>query len=194
MPEENPAESETANLSISNGASRPPGGEPDEPPSIEDLRVELWKAVQDDILAAFQVDRIVDQTSAETATRVAAAVTSLVIAGGPEYSEHLEQAREHIKELAGIGGEASSYRAFVRMHLWDTGVRTGWWSEADVERSTSEGIEWQTVTSSAYRAAADAMDAILLRDFLSPEQFGILVEPLRRVVGSIWEIKRQPQD
>ncbi|MDA8373244.1 MAG: hypothetical protein M0Z91_03140, partial [Actinomycetota bacterium] len=76
MPEENPAESETANLSISNGASRPPGGEPDEPPSIEDLRVELWEAVQDDILAAFQVDRIVDQTSAETATRVAAAVTS----------------------------------------------------------------------------------------------------------------------
>ena len=194
MPEENPAESETANLSTFAGASCPSGGEPDEPPSIEDLRVELWEAVQGDILAAFQVDRIVDLTSAETATRVAAAATSLAIAGGPEYGEHLEQAREHIKALAGIGGEASSYRAFVRMHLWDTGVRTGWWSEADVEKSTSEGIQWRTVTSSAYRAAVDAMDAILLRDFLSPEQFGVLVEPMRLVVGSIWEIKRRPQD
>ncbi|MDA8208664.1 MAG: hypothetical protein M0Z92_06645 [Actinomycetota bacterium] len=190
MPEQNPTKSETANITTTDGASHPAGDEQrptDEPRSVEDLRVEIWAAVREDILAAQRIDRIVDQTSAETAFRVSANIAALSTAGGAEYRARRREARRRILALSELGGEASSHRAFVRSQLWDSGVRSGWRSEADVEKTASDGVEWHHIKSLAYRAASDAMDAALFRDFLTPEQFGILVEPLHLVVGAIWE-------
>ena len=194
MPEQDSGHAEFAAHSTADGASHPAGdapGQTSEPRSVEELRVEIWTAVQNDILPTFQIDRIVGELGPETAFRVSATATAFANRDGQAYRDRVQDARYRIGDLTDIGGEASSYRAFVRMHLWDTGVRTGWWSKADIKTVTSDGDSWQTITSDTFRAVADAMDAVLFRSLLAEEQFAILVEPMRVVVGSVWEIRRR---
>ena len=194
MPEQDSGHAEFAAPPTADGASHPAGdapGQTSEPRSVEELRVEIWTAVQDGILPAFQIDRIVGELGPETAFRVSATAAAFANRDGQAYRDRVQDARDRIGDLTDIGGESSSYRAFVRMHLWDTGVRTGWWSKADIKTVTSDGDRWQTITSDTFGAVADAMDAVLFRSLLTEEQFAILVEPMRVVVGSVWEIRRR---
>ncbi|MDA8101852.1 MAG: hypothetical protein M0Z34_02670 [Nitrospiraceae bacterium] len=151
---------------------------------LEHQDPELWAAVYRKAIPAGKLDAFVGSSSAEERAALEAALEEMPEAG---YGSPLTELEDRLREFRARPGQASGYLFESRNHLLQAGLRSGWWTEADIDVTVAEGITFHYITSRLYRVTGNALDVVLLRDVISAEEFDLLIEPIRSVFGPVWE-------